>query len=144
MEFARKTATGRVAGSDVNSPTTFIRYASEQLGFPVPVGPKARGMFFKRLSEEMEFQGWTWAHLVAAVRYMKAHRIFPRSYDYIFHHVRNATGFIEVDDEDFQQRVAEALYRETDEAWVRKLSLARGEAQRLVYKNWEEQRGSKV
>lgn len=134
--------------NDVADPWAAILYASQQIGCPRPIGHKRRGLMFRRIHEEMELQRWSWRHLTAAVDYMKHRGIKARSFDYIFYHVDDAlkNGFmpraVTTTADDLNDAVAQAIHIETDDAWIRKLLLARGSSLRTVYDMWRSERGA--
>lgn len=133
--------------SDVSTPQDVMEYASQQIGCGMPIGVKARGVAQRRIREEMEAQKWSFAHLIAAIDYMKSKAIRPRSIDFIFYHVDTAirNGYLRrpVSTMDgLSQAVTEAVYLETDPDWTRRLLAARGAALQLVYNQWVSERGS--
>lgn len=144
MSFDYRTGTdGLLRSAEVNSPTTLLHFYRQELGGELPIGLKQRGLMFKRLSEEMAWQGWDYPELVAAIKFMKNRHVKARSFDMVYHHVRQAvaagyTGENRITDLELLQ--AEALLVEQDEGWVRRLSLAKGEALRLVLDRWQEER----
>lgn len=103
-------------------------------------------MAIKRIKEERELQRWAWADLAAAVDYMKHRGIKAKSIDFVFYHVDEArrNGFrpraATTSAEELQEAVAQAIYMEEDQQWVRRLLSAKGNALRKVYDLWEAER----
>lgn len=131
-------------GYDPRKVTTipeFVQYAAKELGCSTPVG-KQRFILYNHIKAEMQAQEWTLNDLIKTVRYCKAfHKEIRSSYG-ILYHVWAATKWVEEEDHfDLQMKVAEALQIETDEVWLRRLSLASGKALSRVYDNWLEERG---
>ena len=122
-----------------------MQYFSQELGGPIPVGIKQRGLLIRRMTDEMAHQMWTFNHLVASIKYMKNRHIKAHSFDYVYWNVGKAVaaGYLghnrlSVLDE----QVAEAIHYESDPSWVRKLSLAKGVAREIVYATWLKERGT--
>ncbi|MBE0635964.1 hypothetical protein IH601_08215 [Candidatus Bipolaricaulota bacterium] len=130
--------------ADVVDAATFMEYAAQQLGVQKPIGVKARGIALKRIKEELAEQHWSYAHLVAAVRYMKDRGIQARRPDYVFYHVQDAvkSGFMPRATastwDQLHKQVAEAIAVESDESWQRRLLMAKGKALQSVYAQWEQ------
>lgn len=125
--------------NDHSSPAAFSRYARKELGVEVPV-LKGRSLWYRRLTDEMESQGWDWDDLVKTVRYIKANRIQPENIFQVLYHVQKAQKWVEYMDEyDLHAKVADALAQEEDESWRRRLSLAQGRALEKVYQQWQQQ-----
>lgn len=141
MKPSRTYAAGnrKILGQEVDAAVVFTRYAHQELGVPVPVGGSNRGLWFRRLKDEMDWNTWTWEDLVNAVRYVKNRNKRLHTMDGIFYFVGDAkrAGYGSEEIDDLQAKVAEALYQETDEAWIRRLSLAQGTALRLIYQQWQ-------
>lgn len=131
---------------DVTSAPTVLNYAAQQIGCPKPVGNKSRGMLYRRIKDELEAQRWTYRHLTSAVDFMKSRGIRARSFDFVFYHVEPAikSGFMPRPAsnslEGLKEAVTRAVYVETDEAWTRRLLLARGSDLPKVYRLWEQER----
>jgi hypothetical protein len=132
--------------NDVSNTLELLTYAQQRIGTPIPIGVKKRGAQIARIKDEMEVQRWNLEHLVAAVDYMKSRGIKARSFDYVLYHVEPAIrdGFMpRVNTSTFdslEAAVADAVFIETDDAWTRKLCLARGVALQMVYGQWREER----
>ncbi len=142
---SKKLSISYVTGRDELDPTqvdgaqSFTRYARAMLGCEVPVGGKFRGIWYQQLSEEMEVQGWTWDDLTFTVQYLNRRGIVILRVAGILHFVQEALKERKVvEDTDLHLKVAEAMSKETDEGWLRRLSLARGKALGLVYNQWRE------
>lgn len=137
---------GLIRASEVDSTVLVVQYAAQEIGCPIPVGHKRRGVLFGQIKDEMEAQRWTWKHLTAAVDYMKSRGIRARSFNYVFYHVEPAIheGFMPrpaaSSHEGLNDAVARAVYMETDESWTRRLLSARGNAKFKVYQLWENER----
>ena len=133
----------KVSASDVKSSSMFTRYLHQELGVDVPVGGSGRGAWYGRLQSEMEAQGWSWADLVGAVQYLKARKSRLGVMDGLFYYVSTSQdrGYGDDPYDDVRSKVSEALHLETDERWIRKLSLAQGKALVEVYRQWEDERG---
>lgn len=134
-----------LTAKDVDDGWSLIVYASQRIGCPRPIGHKKRGMAIKRIKEEREAQRWAWADLAAAVDYMKHRGIKAKSIDFVFYHVEDArkNGFrprVASSSEGLMDAVAQAVYVETDQQWVRRLLSAKGNALRKVYEAWEAER----
>jgi hypothetical protein len=137
---------GRITPEQVDTNPLVVWYAAQEIGCPIPVGHKKRGVLYRRIKEELEAQRWGYRHLVAAINFMKSRGIKPRTFDYIFYHVEPAihAGFMPrpavTGDDELKQAVAHAVYLETDEDWTRRLLSARGSALAKVYEMWQEER----
>lgn len=128
-------------GSTPDSPESFTTYCRQRLGVTVPVG-NDRTRWYAQLKSEMEIHNWSWEDVAEAVHYCQRKGIKIR-YPYgVLHFVDEA-----LEDRQHQEidnlhaKVAEALGKETDEVWVRRLSLAQGKALERVYENWRKERG---
>lgn len=132
----------RIDPRQVTTPLAFTRYASQKLGCEVPVGGKARGVWYKRLLDEMEAQGWTWGDLLRAIDHVKDQKIKVRKIDGIFYYVNKSKRPVEASPIDAQ--VAQAIRLETDEGWKRRLSLATGKQLERVYSEWLRERSHAV
>lgn len=137
----------RLRADDVDSPMRLIAYYQQELGGPLPVGFKRRSLMFKRMEEEMAWQRWGWGDLVASIQYMKNRHVTAGSFDRVYHYVRQAiaagyTGENRLTSLEVSRQ--QALHVEKDENWVRKLSLANGEALRRLLDRWQEERGHVV
>lgn len=128
----------RVRAADVDGPLKLTRYARERLGVEIPIGG-ARGKWYGRLKEEMEVQGWTWSDLTQAIDFCVAQGVQVRALDGIFYYVGKTSKKV-IPRDPIERRVAQALVVETDETWVRRLSLASGVALERVYANWVSER----
>jgi len=131
--------------SDVKSSLDLLKYGQQTLGTRMPIGSKRRSLACERINLEMAAQRWTMDHLLAAVDYMKARGIQANSFDFVFYHVEPAVkdGFMPRQHnkwEDLDAAVAEAVAKETDESWLRKLVMARGIARQKVYEKWSHER----
>lgn len=124
----------------VTTPLAFTRYARLRLGCDTPVGGKERGLWYQQLAEEMQAQGWTWPDLIRAVEYCNKEGIVVRKIYGVFYYVEKARRAADRHKpiDDLPAKVAEALAKETDEDWVRRLSLAKGKALERVYREWSE------
>lgn len=131
---------------DVQKPLDLLTYSQQQIGTPIPIGPKQRSLAVKRLEEEMEAQRWTIDHLVAAIDYMKARGINARSFAFTFYHVEPAVkgGYMPRQHtntwDELGAAVSEAVELEDDSTWVRRLCMARGAALQHVYDQWVRER----
>lgn len=126
--------------SEASTPLGFTRFCRAKLGCDVPVGSSRRGVWYQRLEEEMEVQGWTWNDMLAAVDYIQNHRIVIRRVEGVLYYVNRALKE-GADAPDLQFEVAKALQTETNQDWVRRLSLAKGKALERVfyqYRDWKE------
>jgi hypothetical protein len=102
-------------------------------------------VFLGQLKDEMAVNGWSFGDLIATVRYIKDQGIRVREPYGIFFHVNAALAAHGKQEEyDLVSAVADALANETDEAWVRRLSLAKGVALERVYEQWRDERGSQI
>lgn len=129
----------RSTGEDAKAPTPegITKYARQRLGCEIPVGPKYRAVWYNRLKEEMAIQGWSYADLVRSIEYCHSQGIVVRKVAGILYYVDEAKRKgVERDEGDLHLKVAEALGKETDEKWIRKLSLAQGKALERVYEQW--------
>lgn len=141
---SKKLSISYVTGQDeldpdvVTGAQAFTRYARAMLGCKVPVGTTDRGLWYTQLSSEMEAQGWSWADMVKTVQYVNRKGIRIRKVFGVFYFVQEALKEGEQQEiTDLQLKVADAVTSETDEMWVRRLSLAKGKALELVYREWE-------
>lgn len=143
MKPSFRYATGdreRLCAADVSSARTLSMFASQELGIEIPIGPKRRSIWYGHLKEEMAVQGWSWGDLAATVVYLRNHReLSLRSAFGLLYYVKEARryGYMQpprVDE--LRVKVSEALATESDEHWVRRLSLATGPALSAVYVQW--------
>ena len=132
-----------IKAADVTSANVLLDYAQQQLGWQKPVKYGERSGLFKRLNDQMEFQNWTYLHLVAAIEYCKSRRIRLQSFDYLYYNVGPAVeaGFLHAltdtsEDDRLQRLVTEAIYKESDPTWVSRLAAAQGSRLREVYNAW--------
>lgn len=145
MDYDYKSGTTEmVRPAEINSHQDMYRYFCQQTGVTPAIGQKQRSHLVHRMTEEMTNQMWTYAHLVASIQYIKNRGIKVHSFDYVYWNVGKAVaaGYLgrnrlTVLDE----QVAEAIYYESDPAWIRKLSLAKGVARSMVYDRWVKERG---
>lgn len=138
--FTRVTGeSDRIRPEDATTPRLFSLYVRQQLGIELPIGKKLRGLWYHRLTVEREIQGWSWSDLTATVAFLVNHpEIRIERIDGLFHYVKEARryGYMVSSDEDLQAKVAEAISKEEDEHWARRLSLATGAAMAKVYQQW--------
>lgn len=123
--------------ADISGPLEFTRVAREKVGCQVPVGGKRRGVWYGRLKEEMEVQGWTWEDLEVTLEYVKRKHIRIKQVEGLLYFVEDARRDRLRQDGDIHVKVAEALLKEEDPGWRRRLSLARGTALERVYLDWK-------
>lgn len=127
-------------GSLPDSPLTFTQYCQEKLGTDMPVGAN-RTRWFAQLKQEMELQHWDYEDLVRTVQYIRTEGIAVRYPHGVLHYVKAAKqAVVETSVSDLHTKVAEALGKETDPVWMRRLSLAQGTALEMVYTNWRKER----
>jgi hypothetical protein len=125
--------------TEVVGAQSFTRYARAMLGCEVPVGNKYRGIWYARLKEEMEVQGWTWQDLVHTVQYIQQKRKRVHKITGILYFVQEAQQhYKDTEVSDLHVKVAEAIAKERDETWIKRLSLASGKALSHVYIQWRE------
>lgn len=140
MAVTRRSVSNHTSGEPPSNPFEFALYLREQLG--VTYGPGGRRKaFLGQVKDEMEMYGWTFPDLIATVQYIKANGIRITDPYGIFFHVNAALAAArKVEDFDLITAVASALAAETDEAWIRRLSLAKGVALERVYEQWAKER----
>jgi len=145
MKPSFRYATGepeRLRAKEVVSTRTFTQFARQMLGVEIPIGQKYRSQWYGRLKEEMEIQGWRWSDLANTVVYLSNHPELPvKRIAGVFYYVREARkyGYLkQTGEEELRAKVSEAISRERDEHWVRRLSLATGPAMAAVYAQWLE------
>lgn len=137
----KRKISNHTSGELPSNPFEFGAYLREQLGLSFAPGGR-RAAFFGQLKDEMELNGWSWKDLIATVKYIKDKQIRVREPYGIFFHVKDALAAGTKQEEyDLVSAVASALAKETDEDWVRRLSLAKGVALERVYEQWRNERG---
>lgn len=135
-----------VSEADVVDVTSFMNYASQQLGVAKPVGIKGRALAMARIQDEMAEQQWGWKHMTAAVRFMKARGIKARTHSYILHFVGDAIqhGYLTKPKtstwDALYEQVSVAIHQEEDPTWIRRLASAKGQALVQVYAKWQQER----
>jgi hypothetical protein len=95
----------------------------------------------KFCKDEMAAQGWSVQELVTSVQFIKRFNKPCRTPQGILWYVRDAKTWHSnsqsmSDSENLHVNVAKAIQTEDDEGWVRRLSLAQGNALQMVYDNW--------
>jgi hypothetical protein len=144
--FSHSTASAGLVTSDEakGSVVAFMGFARQQIGVPLPIGVQKRGAIAKNFKREMEAQGWSLDDLVGTVRWLKREGYHPATLWAIFRFVDQARrDSIDIRG-DLQAKVAVALQRESDPVWIRRLSLAQGQALVAVYRNWLKERSSEL
>ena len=110
-----------------------------------PVGKGRRESWMHFIKEEIEIQMWSMDDLTRTVDYIKATGQKCRTLQGILWYVDAARGWKRQgrssDYVDLHAKVAAALNAEHDPAWVRRLSLARGDVLAKVYASWVAERG---
>jgi hypothetical protein len=141
LSYSYQTGIEDLDKNEARSTAGFTRYAKAKLGCEVPV-TSYRGVWFARLNEEMKIQGWTWDDLITAVEYLVWRKIQIHKIEGVLHFVHEAQIWAkERASYDLHAKVAEAMAVETDEVWLRRLSLARGKALERVYDEWKVAKG---
>jgi len=135
----------RLRPEDVTTVPKFTEYARQELGLSYPVGKGRRNGWMKYCKEEMSTQSWTFLQLITAVDYIKDGGRSCRTLYGILHYVDeagevNARVSKDLEDDNLQVNVADALNVEQDESWRRKLALAQGQALAMVYEQWRVER----
>lgn len=130
----------RLTAESVTGVPSFTEFAQQELGVGLPIGKGRRAGWMKFCKEEMLTQGWTPLDLANTVLYVKAarkqcHNVYGLLF-WVSDAKRWAAARDTVDVSSLHAKVAVAIQSETDEDWVRKLSLARGKSLELVYENW--------
>jgi hypothetical protein len=144
MGVTRRSISNHTSGEPPSNPFEFALYLREQLGLSFPPGGR-RKAFLGQLKDEMELNGWSYQDLIATVAYVKAQNIRVKEPYGIFFHVNAAiSGAAKQEEYDLVSGVAQALSEETDETWIRRLSLAKGRALEKVFEQWRNERGNQV
>lgn len=140
MSVSRRSISNHTSGELPSNPFEFVLYLREQLG--VSYGPGGRRkVFLGQLKDEMAINGWSFQDLIITVQYIKAQAIRIKEPYGIFFHVNAALAAAgKTEEYDLVSAVAQALANETDEAWIRRLSLAKGVALERVYEQWRKER----
>jgi len=133
----------RLTPETVTNVPLFTRYAQQEIGVDLPLGNGRRQGWSKYVKEEMAAQGWEISDLVTSVRFIKTFNKQCRSPHGILWYVKDAREWDARSSQHLPQsslhlKVAEALEKETDDGWARKLSLAKGKALERVYESWLE------
>lgn len=144
MAVSRRSISNHTSGEPPSNPFEFSLYLREQLGVSHPPGGR-RKAFLGQLVDEMKMNQWSYPDLIATVQYVKDQGIRIKEPYGIFFHVNAALASRGKQQEyDLVSAVAQALAVETDEAWIRRLSLAKGVALERVYEQWRNERDNQV
>jgi hypothetical protein len=131
----------RLSADMVGNIPKLTKFAQQEIGVDLPLGNGRRQGWYGYCKKEMAAQGWNIQDLVLSVQYIKRFHKVCRSPQGILFYVGDAKAWnskvtaIE-DSDNLHVKVADAIKSEDDEGWVRRLSLAQGEALRMVYQNW--------
>jgi hypothetical protein len=141
VAVSRRSISNHTSGEPPSNPFEFSLYLREQLGVTHPPGGR-RKAFLGQLVDEMAMNDWSYRDLIATVQYIKDQGIRIKEPYGIFFHVKAALAADSKQEEyDLVSAVADVLANETDEIWIRRLSLAKGVALERVYEQWRNERG---
>jgi len=140
--YARRGEVGLIREGDITSIPDYILWVGQELG----VDTHSRRYHGGMTETRAYLSGGHLSDLIATVKYLKGQPVRLNRVDSVPFYIEKAriAGFIRDPDAlayDVLRAPADAaIYLEDNSSWIRRLSLAEGDALRIVYDMWKKER----